>query len=161
MCSTVQITEPIFTDAKVKTFTWKCTCSVNQSISAAVPCHTAVGLGPNFALLHQYNSGITAMTPISLRSGKRKANENRFLPRVAAAEQVTEGSAAASCFIVTLITPQAAEVMLVLESHSAEGFLSKQATSVLESSPCKGCHSIPIAVGHAEKNRHCLNSSGN
>lgn len=42
-CSMVQITEPIFTGAKAKTFTRKCTCSVNQSIFAAIPHGTGAG----------------------------------------------------------------------------------------------------------------------
>ena len=101
------------------------------------------------------------VTPISLHSGECKGNENGFLPYIAAAEQVAEGSAAGSCFIVTLITPQATEVTLMLKSHSAEDFLSKQAAPALESYLCRGYHRIPIAVGHAEKNRHCLNSFDN
>lgn len=101
------------------------------------------------------------MTPISLHSGRCKANENRFLPSIAAAEQVAEGSAAGSCFFVTSITPEATEVVLMLESHSAEDFLSKQAAPALESYLRRGYHCIPIAVGHAEKNRHYLNSFDN
>lgn len=84
----VQITQPIFTGAKAKTFTWKCTCSVNQSIFAAVPRGPGAGWGPDLALLHQHSSGIAAVTPIRLHSGKGKANEDRFLPHTAAAERV-------------------------------------------------------------------------
>lgn len=119
----------MFTDAKVKTFTWKCTCSVNQSIFVAIPCCAEVGEGPAFALLHQHYSGLAAVTPISLHWGKCRADENRFLPYTAAAEQVAEGSAAGSCFIVTVITPQATEVMLMLESHGAEDFSFKAGSS--------------------------------
>lgn len=100
-------------------------------------------------------------TSISFRSGKREANENRFLPYTAAAEQVAEGSAAGAGFIVTLITPQATEVVLMLDSHSAEGFLSKQAAPAPESYLRRGYHPVPIAVGHAEKNRRCSNSFDN
>lgn len=156
-CSTVQITEPIFTGAKAKTFTRKCTCSVNQSIFAAIPRGTGAGWGPDLALLHQHSSGIAAVTPIRLHSGKGKANENRFLPHTAA-EQVTEGNTAGSCSIATLITPRATEVLLLLESRSAQGCLSKQAAPTLKSCLWRGYHPIPIAVGHAGKNRYCWNS---
>lgn len=114
-CSTVQITEPTFTGAKAQTFAWKCTCSVNQSIFAAIPCGTGVGWGPDLALSHQHSSAIAAVTPIRLHSGKGKANEDGFLPHTAAAERVTEGNTAGSCFIVALLTPRAAEVLLLLE----------------------------------------------
>lgn len=72
------------------------------------------------------------MTSISLHAGKRKANENWFWPSIVTAAEVAKGGAAGSSFIVTLITPQATEVMLMLESHGAEGFLSKQAAPVLQ-----------------------------
>jgi len=101
------------------------------------------------------------VTSISLQSGKGKTNENRFRPCIAAAEQVAEDGAAGSCFVVTLITPQATEAVLMLDSDSAEGLLSKQAAPALESYLCRGYHRSPIAVGHAEKNSWCWNSFDN
>lgn len=154
----MQITEPTFTGAKAKTFTWKCTCSVNQSIFAAIPRGTGVGWGPDLALSHQHSAGIAAVTPIRLHSGKGKANEDGFLPHTAAAERVTEGNTAGSCFIVALITPRAAEVLLLLEPRSADGCLSKQAAPTLQWCLWRTYHPIPTAGGHGEENRYCWNS---